>query len=226
MAAGLEHLRGGSPCQAGADGHTVAQGFRQRHDIGLDAGGLMGEPGAAAPHAGLDLIDHHQPALPVTQGAYPGQIRCRGNADAAFALDRLQQDRNNAGFFRGEPFQGRQVPKRNADEAIHQRTKTFLGLGVGRGGQGGQGAAVKGALHDHDARQCEPPRAAQAAGQLDGGLVGFGAGIAKKYLVHASELAQSISQFFLQGNAIQIGGVQQGGRLISHGGGHGGMGMA
>ncbi len=69
MVARLEHA-GGTPCrEAGADRHAGAQALGQGHDIGHDAGMLMGEPGAGAADAALHLVDHEQPVLLIADRA-------------------------------------------------------------------------------------------------------------------------------------------------------------
>ena len=65
VSAGAEDLRRRPPRQAGADGYAVGQALGQGHDIGLDAAVLMGEELAGAAHAGLDLVEHQQPAMAV-----------------------------------------------------------------------------------------------------------------------------------------------------------------
>ena len=44
-----------------ADGHTRAEAFGKRHDIGDDIGPLVGEPLARSSNSALDLIEHEQP---------------------------------------------------------------------------------------------------------------------------------------------------------------------
>ena len=57
----------------------------------------------------------------------------------------------------------------------------------------------------------------EQARQLDGGLVGLGAGIAEEAQVHAGDVAQGAAEFFLQRHFIQDGGVHQGARLVGNG---------
>jgi hypothetical protein len=52
---------------------------------------------------------------------------------------------------------------------------------------------------------------------LDGGLVGFGAGIAEKHLVGDAVVAEPSGQFGLGGNVVQIGNVVNLIHLIRHG---------
>ena len=75
--------------QAGADRHTVAETLGERDDIRHDGRVLEGEPLTGTAHAGLDLVEHQQPAAFIAHVAQAGEIIGVGDLDAAFALDRL-----------------------------------------------------------------------------------------------------------------------------------------
>jgi hypothetical protein len=68
---GLEHVRGAWGRHDSANGHTRAQALGQRHDVGLDAGPLVGEPLAGAAHAALHFVEHQQPVALVAQAGAP-----------------------------------------------------------------------------------------------------------------------------------------------------------
>jgi len=102
----------------------------------------------------------------------------------------------------GDLADGLDVLVGHADEALHQRLETGLGLAVAGGRQGGQGAAVKGFFHDDDDRRIDALLMAEEAGQLDGGLVGFATGVAEKDLFHAGKPGQTIGKLLLQGNPV------------------------
>ena len=75
-------------------GDAAAQALGQRHDVGLDAEVLIGEPLARAAAAGLHFVEDQQQARarrPICRS--PCKKAGGRNADAAFALDRLDQDR-------------------------------------------------------------------------------------------------------------------------------------
>ena len=77
--------------QAGADRETAAERLGQRHDVGRDAGALVGEQVAGAAHAGLHLVEDQQQAVLVAKFAQRPQERRLDHAHAALAHDRLDQ---------------------------------------------------------------------------------------------------------------------------------------
>ena len=80
--AGGQPLRG----EHGADGHTGAEPFRQRHDVRGDATLLVGEQRAEAPHARLHFVEDQQQVARIAQLAHPAQVIRLRHDDAAFAL--------------------------------------------------------------------------------------------------------------------------------------------
>ena len=78
--------------QAGADRKAAAERLGQRHDVGRDAGVLIGEQVAGAADAGLDLVEDQQQPVVVAQLAQGAQERVRHHPHAALAHDRLDQD--------------------------------------------------------------------------------------------------------------------------------------
>src|SRR6266487_273794 len=78
--------------QGRADRYAPREGLRQRQEVGLDAPPFDGEEAARAAHARLHLVEDQERAGPVADLAGGGQVFRRRDVDAAFALDRLQQD--------------------------------------------------------------------------------------------------------------------------------------
>ena len=65
------HGRGGRTAgQKRAHGHAVSQGLGYGHHVRLDPVALPGEHVAGPSHAALDLIQNHQQAVLVAQGAH------------------------------------------------------------------------------------------------------------------------------------------------------------
>ena len=120
----------------------------------------------------------------------------------------------------------RQVVVRDADEALHQGLEAGLDLAIAGGGEGRQGAAVEAVLHDQDGGLLDPPLVTVKPGQLDGGLVGLGPGVAEEDPVHARQGGQAGPKLGLGGDLVEIGGMHQATRLIAEGLPHRGMGMA
>ena len=52
-------------------------------------------------------------------------------------------------------------------------------------------------------------------GDLEGGLIGLRAGVGEERPVHAGQRRQPLRQFGLQGNFVEVGGVQQGAGLVA-----------
>ena len=121
MAAWGEQLSDGSAGQAGADGHAIAQAFGQGHHVRHDAFVLEGKPGAGAPDAGLDFVEHHQPAVARAVIAHGFQVAWWRHQHTTFTLDWFKQYRRDACTeLRGDRLQGRHVAKPNLDEIAGQ----------------------------------------------------------------------------------------------------------
>ena len=124
---------------------------------GLYPAVLVGEGQTGASHAGLDLVEHEQPAVGIAQGAQARQVVRRRDVDPALALDRLDQDGGDVvAVGRGRLHRG-DVVVGDAHEALDQGLEAGLDLAVAGGAQGGQGAAVKAAVHDQDGRFLRRP---------------------------------------------------------------------
>ena len=80
---------------AGADRQPAAEALGERHHVGRDALGLVGEPRAGPADAGLDLVEHQQGARVVAGLPGGGEVPGRGGDHAALALGRLEDDRGD-----------------------------------------------------------------------------------------------------------------------------------
>ena len=89
--------RGARGGEAGADREAAAQALGDGGDVRAHARLLAGEQRAGAAHAGLDLVEHQEQAVLVAQCAQLLQALRRHRADAALALDRLDQDGRGLG---------------------------------------------------------------------------------------------------------------------------------
>ena len=78
-----------------ADRQARAQALGQRHDVGLHAPVLAGEHAAGAADARLHFVEDQQDAVLVAQRAQAGEEAVGRHDVAAFALDRLDQDRRD-----------------------------------------------------------------------------------------------------------------------------------
>src|SRR5690349_9124051 len=102
----------------------------------------MSEPPARAAHAALDLVEDHQPALACADITHSLEVTRWRNADAAFALYRLEHDRRDVAFT-PQGAQHRDVAIRYAQESRRQRPESRLRLGVAGRGERGECPAMK-----------------------------------------------------------------------------------
>jgi len=107
----------------------------------------------------------------------------------------------------GEGAHGVQVVERHAHETRHERLEPGLYFAASRRRQGGERAAVKRLLHDHDRRLGDAALVPVLARNLDRRLVGLQAGIAEEHLVQPGDLGEAVGGRLLHGNAKQVGGV-------------------
>jgi len=177
----------------------------------------VGKPLAGAAHAGLHLVHDQQPALGIAQRAHLLQVLGAHGVQAAFALDGLHHHGDDVGIAFGGFHQRLVVVGGHAGEALQQRAKAIAHLGVGRGGHGGDGAAVEGVVIDHDLGLGNALVHAVLAGDLDRGLVGFQAGAAEEHIGHARAVGQQLGQGFLAGHVVVVAGVDQLGDLVLQG---------
>ena len=119
----------------------------------------------------------------VGQFAQPCQKAGGRNADAPFALDRLDQMAavsSSISFFTAV-----QIAERSVDEAGHQRAQAFVILRLGRGGRRRLACGRESRRERDDLvaflRRVQP-------GQLDGRFVGLGARVAEERLAAEAPL--------------------------------------
>ena len=205
---GRDRFRG----QHGAHGQAVGQRLGHGHDVRGHAQLFVGEQGAGAAHAGLHLVEDEQQAVAIAECADRPQVVRVQRPDAAFALQRLTE--HGAGLGPDQPFDGRRVTELGMHKALRQRLETLVKLGLAGGGDRGQGAAVEGAEErDHFVAT----RAAVNAGQLDGRLVGLGAGVAHEHPVGEAVGHEHLGQLDLRPGVEQVGHMHQGLRLATDG---------
>ncbi len=115
---------------------------------GVTPDGLVGEPVPGAAEAALHFVEDQQQAVLVGQLAEAGQEAVGRNPHAAFALDRLDHDGGR--LVVDQPRDGVEIAERGVDEAGHQRAEALVVLGLGRGGERAERAAVEAALEGDD----------------------------------------------------------------------------
>ena len=135
--------------KAGADREAGAKALRERRDVGRDARPFVREEAAGAAHAGLDLVEDQEQAALVAEPAQVAQVLQRHRADAALALDRLDQDRR--GLRPDRRLERLAVAERHLVEALDLRAEAFEIFRLAAGGDRRERAAVEGALEGDDA---------------------------------------------------------------------------
>jgi hypothetical protein len=208
VVAGREHA--GQPLAAdeGPDRQAPAERLGDRDGVRHDAGLLIGPERARPPHAGLDLVEDEEGAAGVAGRAGGAQDRVRQHVDAALALDRLEQHRGGALAHGGCD---RLRLGRDGDEARHERRERGLLALLRRGRQRAVGAPVEAAVEDHDL-----PARARLADDLEGRLVGLGAGVREVHATPDRARGQPLGQRLHRPGEEEVGHVHQLAGLGAH----------
>ena len=225
MGAGREGLGCPTPRETRAYGHAVTERLGDRHDIRNRFAVLMSEPASGAAHAGLDLVQHQQPIVPVAERTQPGEIIILRHDHAAFAKHRFDQHRDHFRVAGGNFRQGFDIVVGETHETLHQRLEASVHFWVAGGAQRRQRAAVEAALGDRDLGRVDATRVTTGARNLDRRLVRLGAGITEEHAVHTRELHQRFRKTLLVGDCVEVRGVYEATRLLRDGLGDGGMGV-
>jgi hypothetical protein len=217
--AGPEQVPGVAEREARADRQAAAETLGQGHDVGLDAIGLVREPVAGPADAGLHLVQHEQGGV---RGAdLPGRREVSGwrGHHAGLALDRLE-DHHGGRVGHGDA-EGVGVAVPDMGDVWRQRPeRVHLGRLAGQG-QRTHRAAVEAALGGDDVAAAGEP------GQLEGGLVGLGAGVAEQYAARTSgQCQQQLGEGDGRLGDVEVGDVAERGDLLGDGGDHGRVGVA
>src|SRR5690606_32956335 len=133
---------------------------------------------AGAEMSALDRIHHEQQALLVAQLAESAEVLRGGGRDAALALDALDEDGGRGR--RDGVAHGLEVVVGNLAEARNRRFEPLFDLGLPRGGDAGEGAAVEGVGGGE--HLVTALVVAELAGELEQALVGLGARVGEEDL--------------------------------------------
>lgn len=92
VGAGLDGQHDVLTPQHARDGiHAAGDGFAEEDEVGFDAAPFVAEEFAGAGDAGLDLVADEEDVVFVAEGAGFGEVAFRGDDDAGFALDGLDE---------------------------------------------------------------------------------------------------------------------------------------
>ena len=126
----LQGFASDAASEASADWQTVTQALGRRHHVGKHAGLHVAEVRTGPGVARLDLVKHQQPVLFITDATQLRQIVVRGNVDAGFTLNGLDQDGDDVGTIVGDVLNRADVIEGCADETFNQGLKSGLHLAI------------------------------------------------------------------------------------------------
>ena len=177
-------------------GTPPSEGLRRDHDVGVYSPMLHGEPFAGAAHAGLDLVGYEQDAVLLADLLDDPQVLGRRHYEAAFALNRLGDDRR---YLLGIDLLGEglleELGALAAAVRIGESKRAPIAVGVGdavdlrrvgpeahlvRAHLGGEAEGHVGAAVEGVVKGDERLPARGIAGDLDGVLDSLGPGVHKE----------------------------------------------
>ena len=128
--------------QKAAEGQPPGDALGEGHHVGLDAELLIGEEGAGAAHAGLDLVDEEEPVLVRAELRHRLDVVRVQGIHAALPLDQLHHHR--AHVVPGGGLEARHVVGVGVAEALGEGEEKLVEVVLAGGLQGGDGPAVEG----------------------------------------------------------------------------------
>jgi len=169
----------------------------------------MGKQLAGARETALDLVEDHQHAVRVAQGAKLAKAGVRNRPGPALALHGLQDHRRRGGRS-DRRLQGLVVTELQLDEAGHSGTEALQVAGIAGRVDRRQGPAMEGAVKaDNVDPLLLPPSPVELARRLDGALDRLGSGVGEEDHVGEGLRRQGLGQLHLLGDGEDIGHVPQ-----------------
>ena len=205
----------------GADRHAAAQSLGHGNDVGLDAVVHVAHDAAGAAPTGLDFVQQEQHALFVTQLAQAAQEFLGGRMHAAFALNRLDHNRN--GVFGAGIAEGFQVVVIGVGKAGGHVAKADLAGVVRLAGcrHGTKGTAVEAHLCGYNVVFMRSVFLDTVLTRhLNHGFVGLGARVLEVDLIHADRGAHLFGQQGLRDGVRIVEGMHDVVHLVLDGGDH------
>ena len=192
--------------KAGAEREAPANALGHGHDVGGDAGPLIGKEAPGAAITALHLVEDEDHVMPVAEFAQAAQELDGHGGDATLALHRFDQDA--ASLRPDQRLDGGQIAGSEVPEAGQRRAEAFKIARIATGRDGAHGAAMEGAGEGDDLEAIRLALGVEVmAGRLDGTLNRLGARIGEKDAVGESRLDQPLTQPFLLGNGKDVGRV-------------------
>ena len=216
MAADAHALGRLSGSENRAERKAAANALGRGENIGRDAIMLIGVKLAGAAHAALNFVETQQQAALVADLAQAANEVMRPDANAALALDGL--DQNGAGLGADRRLDRLEIAERNLVEAVDRRTEAVEIFRIAASGDGRQRAAVEGAFEgDHAVAFRRSIHRIPLARHLDRQFDRLRARIAEEYQVGESRVGQSVGKILGLRNFEQVGGQPQLLRLLRQG---------
>ena len=214
MAAGFDRVGNLGHREHDAERITRTDSFARRDDVGGDAGRFEREQFAGAAESRLHLVEQQQQAVLVAHLPNAHQHVVGKHANAAFALDWLEQDRGGLGSDRGA--QRGQVAEGHVVEAGNDRFVALRQLRLAAGGDRRHGASMEGIGKADDAPASgRGGRLEIAAHELQRKVDRLAARVREKRLVGEARGANAIGETLLAGNADQVRCVPERVRLFA-----------
>ena len=199
-----------------AHGEAVGKGLGHGDDVRLHVVVLEGPELAGAPHAGLYLVAHEERSVLPAEPLNALDVALPQRKDAAFALDALDED--GCGVLVHGLGKGIEVAGRHLLEALGDRLEAVHEIFPAGSCEGGERAAVEAAGQGDDVDGIPALHLGLvAAGQLDGRLVGFGAGVAEEGLAEVGRGKEQASQLKLRLLVEEVAHVPEGVGLLHEG---------
>ena len=145
-------------------------------------------------HTGLDFVEDEKGPGLAGEFTNLGEVAGRVLPDSDLALDGFDEDGGSGVVDSGG--ERLDVSVGNMDDAGYSGGEGFAVGGLGRQCECTHGAAVEGALDGNDDRAAPTP---SAAGHLEGGFIGFGAGVGEEHGRTAGQV-EDLVEFLSEGD--------------------------
>ncbi len=232
VGAGLEERGEAGFGEHAGDGDAAAERFAEGHDVGDDPPAvavvveLVSEVGAGTSAAGPDFIEDEGEVVLIAEGANAGEEVGIGDVDAALALDGF--DEYGAGLGIDGVLESGEVVVGDVGEAGDEGSESCLIVGGGGGGKGAEGSSVE-TFEEGDDFEWGVVGGGVGGGEaseLDGGFVGFGAGVAEEGAAVESLGLEMLGEADLGLGVKLVAGGPEGVGLPGDGGDEGGVAVA
>ena len=199
--------------EAGAHREAAADALGRGQDVGLDPVMLVGVHPAGPGVAALHLVEDQHQVVGVGEAAQALHELGAGRADAALALDRLDQEAGGVPAHRR--LGGLEIVELDDLEAGQQRREAVAQLVLVGGADRAERAAVEGAGEGDQLVLVGPAvMVVVAARGLDRALDRLGAAVGEEDGVGEGEVDQPLRERLALRRAVEVGDVDQGRRLV------------